>query len=261
MRNKRVFSFFLLFFISVCFMELGRGQNNKRTEVNVVAVTDVRTTYSKVDMLCVNSSLSDFYSSRPQFQTRLVVNVGDSRNEVVEAAAAGPLLISSLSFRAITYDVSYDFIPFEKLNGQATGNYNDLGHQVFLGRYDVVVRDITILANRSSYIDFTFSFIKSGVGLIVSMDDLVRGDQFRFLKPLSLKLWLTSFVCFLIVGFTVWVLENIVNVSPTRYRASTIFVGDGFSTFHKAPHHKLRSANFRKERQHGKRQHGKRSRQ
>lgn len=114
-------------------MELGRGQNNKRTEVNVVAVTDVRTTYSKVDMLCVNSSLSDFYSSRPQFQTRLVVNVGDSRNEVVEAAAAGPLLISSLSFRAITYDVSYDFIPFEKLNGQATGNYNDLGHQVFLG--------------------------------------------------------------------------------------------------------------------------------
>lgn len=125
----------------------------------------------------------------------------------------------------------------------------------------MVVRDITILANRSSYIDFTFSFIKSGVGLIVSMDDLVRGDQFRFLKPLSLKLWLTSFVCFLIVGFTVWVLENIVNVSPTRYRASTIFVGDGFSTFHKAPHHKLRSANFRKERQHGKRQHGKRSRQ
>ena len=58
-------------------MELGRGQNHRRTEVNVGAVTDVGTTNSEVAMLCVNLSLSDFYSSRPEFQTRLVVNVGE----------------------------------------------------------------------------------------------------------------------------------------------------------------------------------------
>lgn len=77
-------------------MEHGRGQNNRRTEVNVGAVTDVGTTHSEVAMLCVNLSLSDFYSSRPEFQTRLVVNVGDSREDVVGAAAAGTLFISSL---------------------------------------------------------------------------------------------------------------------------------------------------------------------
>ena len=58
------------------------------------AVTDVGTTHSEVAMLCVNLSLSDSYSSRPEFQTRLVINVGDSRKDVVGAAAAGNLSLA-----------------------------------------------------------------------------------------------------------------------------------------------------------------------
>ena len=84
-------------------MELSRGQNNRRIEVNVGAVTDVGTTYSEVAMLCVNLSLADFYSSRPQFQTRLVVNVGNSTKDVVGAAAAGNLSLAlSLNTSACT---------------------------------------------------------------------------------------------------------------------------------------------------------------
>jgi ionotropic glutamate receptor len=40
-------------------------------------------------MFCINLALADFYSSRPQFQTRLVPDIADSRNDVVGAAAAG----------------------------------------------------------------------------------------------------------------------------------------------------------------------------
>ncbi|KAL0897685.1 hypothetical protein Bca101_081646 [Brassica carinata] len=143
--------------------------------------------------------------------------------------------------RAMPYDVSYEFIPFEKGNGEAAGNYNDLVHQVYLGRYDAVVGDTTILANRSSYVDFTLPFIKSGVGLIVPMDDLVKRDHFSFLKPLSWKLWVTSFVFFFFIGFTVWVVEHKDNPDfqgPKRYQASTIF-WFAFSTMVFAPRERV----------------------
>lgn len=90
MRNKKDFFFVLLFFFFCSFcVEISRGQNNGRTEVNVGVVTDVGTSYSDVAMHCINMSLADFYSSRPQFKTRLVVNVGDSRDDVIGAASAG----------------------------------------------------------------------------------------------------------------------------------------------------------------------------
>ncbi|CAA0371046.1 unnamed protein product [Arabidopsis thaliana] len=127
--------------------------------------------------------------------------------------------------RALPYDVSYEFIPYEKPDGKTAGDHNDLVYQVYLGRYDAVVGDTTILANRSSYVDFTFPFIKSGVGLIVEMTDPVKRDYILFVKPLSWKLWLTSFLSFFLVGFTVWVLEHKHNPDfrgPRRFQASTI---------------------------------------
>ena len=97
MRNKRVLFVLLLFF----FVNFSRGrQNNIRTEVNVGVVTDVGMMHSDIEMFCINMSLADFYSSRPQFRTRLVINVGDSRDDVVGAAAAGtfssPLVVLSI---------------------------------------------------------------------------------------------------------------------------------------------------------------------
>ncbi|CAL9233868.1 unnamed protein product [Arabidopsis halleri] len=135
--------------------------------------------------------------------------------------------------QAMPYDVSYEFIPFEKPGG----SYNELVHQVYLGRYDAVVGDTTVLANRSSYVDFTFPFIKSGVGLIVPMKDQVKRDKFDFFKPLSIELWLTSLGFFFLVGITVWILEHRVNPDfrgPANYQASTIF-WFAFSTMVFAP--------------------------
>ena len=41
--------------------------------------------------------------------------------------------------RAMPYDVSYEFIPFEKGNGEAAGNYNDLVHQVYLEVSKIII--------------------------------------------------------------------------------------------------------------------------
>ncbi|CAD5319413.1 Ionotropic glutamate receptor [Arabidopsis thaliana x Arabidopsis arenosa] len=143
--------------------------------------------------------------------------------------------------RELPYDVSYEFIPFEKPDGKTAGNYNDLVYQVYLGRYDAVVGDTTILVNRSSYVDFTFPFIKSGVGLIVEMTDPVKRDYILFMKPLSWKLWLTSFISFFLVGCTVWVLEYKRNPDfsgPPRFQASTI-CWFAFSTMVFAPRERV----------------------
>ncbi|KAL0774215.1 hypothetical protein Bca101_039366 [Brassica carinata] len=97
-RNKSL----LVFFISIIILvELSRGQNNRKTEVNVGVVTDVGTVLSDIEMRCINLSLADFYSSRPQFQTRLIPNIADSRNDVVGAAAAALKLIKNKQVMAI----------------------------------------------------------------------------------------------------------------------------------------------------------------
>ncbi|OAP07358.1 hypothetical protein AXX17_AT2G20470 [Arabidopsis thaliana] len=145
--------------------------------------------------------------------------------------------------QAMPYDVSYEFIPFEKPNGEPAGSYNDLVHQVYLGRYDAVVGDTTILTKRSLYVEFTLPFIKSGVGLVVSIEDQVKRDSVPFLKPLSWELWLTSFVLFFLIGFTVWALEHRDNPDfhgPPNYQASTI-LWFAFSTMVFAPRERVYS--------------------
>jgi len=100
MRTEKLFFCILLVFF-FC-LEFNRGQNNGKTLVDVGVVTDVDTSHSKVVMLCINMSISDFYSSNPQFETRLVVNVGDSKSDVVGAAIAG-FLTSPLQPLAFSY--------------------------------------------------------------------------------------------------------------------------------------------------------------
>ncbi|KAL1204548.1 Glutamate receptor 2.2 [Cardamine amara subsp. amara] len=145
--------------------------------------------------------------------------------------------------REMPYDVSYDFIPFEKPDGTPAGDHNDLVYQVYLGTYDAVVGDTTILANRSSYVDFTLPFIKSGVGLIVPVKDQVKKNSLSFLKPLTWQLWMTSFFFFFLIGFTVWALEHRTNPDfrgHPKFQFSTIF-WFAFSTMVFAPRERVLS--------------------
>uniref|UniRef100_A0A1J3H2X1 Glutamate receptor 2.4 n=2 Tax=Noccaea caerulescens TaxID=107243 RepID=A0A1J3H2X1_NOCCA len=128
--------------------------------------------------------------------------------------------------QALPYDVSHRFIPFGDHDGKSSGNYNDLLYQVYLGIYDAVVGDTTILANRSSYVDFTLPYSTSGVGMVVPLkDDVTRSSQI-FFRPLTLGLWLTTLGSFFVVGCLVWILEHRVNTDftgPLLYQISTIF--------------------------------------
>ncbi|GFZ08197.1 glutamate receptor 2.6 [Actinidia rufa] len=105
--------------------------------------------------------------------------------------------------------------------------YARLISEVYWGNFEAVVGDITLLANRTNYVDFTLPYTESGISLVVKIRDNKRKNAWVFLKPLTWDLWLTSFSSFVFVGFAVWVLEHRINEDfrgPPSHQAGTIFV-------------------------------------
>lgn len=85
-------------------------------------------------------------------------------------------------------------------------------YRKFCGQiYDGAVGDITIVANRSNYVDFTLPFTESGVSMVVPTQGNSKNRAWIFLKPLTLNLWITSFCFFVFMGFVVWILEHRIN--------------------------------------------------
>ncbi|KAJ0090982.1 hypothetical protein Patl1_12657 [Pistacia atlantica] len=111
---------------------------------------------------------------------------------------------------ALPYAINYDFIPFELSDGTGFGSYNDMIYQVKLGKFDAVVGDTTIVANRSQFVDFTLPYTESGVSMIVPITNNNK-NAWVFLKPLTWDLWMTSACFFLFIGLVIWVLEHRIN--------------------------------------------------
>ena len=92
--------------------------------------------------------------------------------------------------------------------------------------FDAVVGDVTIIANRSQYVDFTLPYTESGVSMIVPIRDNKSNNAWVFLRPLTWDLWVTSFFSFVWIGFVVWVLEHRINEDfrgPPSHQTGMIF--------------------------------------
>ncbi|XP_051134690.1 glutamate receptor 1.2-like isoform X2 [Andrographis paniculata] len=96
-----------------------------------------------------------------------------------------------------------EYLPFDNRNN----SYTDLVRQVYDGTYDAAGGDITILSNRSTYVDFTVPYTDLGLGVMVKLDN----DPWFFLKPLSMELWIVSACSFVLTGFIVWLNEHRIN--------------------------------------------------
>ncbi|PKA65442.1 Glutamate receptor 2.7 [Apostasia shenzhenica] len=106
---------------------------------------------------------------------------------------------------------SYEYSAYGDSEGRSNGTYDDLVYQVFLQKYDAVVGDITIIANRSLYVDFTQPYTESGVRMLVPIKDQRQKGAWTFLQPLTTELWLGSGAFIIFTGFVVWVLEHRIN--------------------------------------------------
>ncbi|KAK6161846.1 hypothetical protein DH2020_001687 [Rehmannia glutinosa] len=127
---------------------------------------------------------------------------------------------------ALPYHVPYEYVPFATLDHNMAGDYNALAYQVHLGEYDAVAGDVTIIANRSQYVDFTLPYTESGISMVVPIQDDKRKNTWLFVKPLTWELWLTSFCSFVFLGVLIWILEHRINEDfrgPFWYQVGMIF--------------------------------------
>ncbi|CAK9162008.1 unnamed protein product [Ilex paraguariensis] len=87
------------------------------------------------------------------------------------------------------------------------GNYNDLVDQVANKIFDAVIGDITILANRSKYVEFTQPYFESSLSMIVTTKPQ-RGLAWIFVKPFTKKMWAVTGAILIYTVFIVWLLER-----------------------------------------------------
>ncbi|KAJ8634665.1 hypothetical protein MRB53_008932 [Persea americana] len=114
------------------------------------------------------------------------------------------------AIKQLPYAVDYDLVPFVDKDGNQAGPYNALIDAVYYKNFDAVVGDVTIIANRSSYVDFTLPYTESGVTLVVLVKEN-RNKAWIFLEPLFWDVWLTTALAFIFTGFVVWTLEHRIN--------------------------------------------------
>ncbi|XP_010521868.1 PREDICTED: glutamate receptor 2.7-like isoform X1 [Tarenaya hassleriana] len=159
----------------------------------------------------VKRGFEEFVKVRKDLSTNSTIIVTGYSKDIFEAV-----------LRQLPYAVTPDYGSFETPDE----NYNDLVYQVYLGSFDAVVGDVTIIANRTEYVDFTLPYTESGVSMLVPLRNNRDKNTWVFLRPWSLDLWVTTACFFIFVGFAVWVLEHRVNEDfrgPPLHQIGTSF--------------------------------------
>ncbi|KAF8030087.1 hypothetical protein BT93_E2496 [Corymbia citriodora subsp. variegata] len=105
--------------------------------------------------------------------------------------------------KARPHGLNYTFSPHE-------GTYEDLVNKVHNKTYDAAVGDITILANRSQYVEFTQPFIESELSMIVPAK-IESGRALIFMKPFTPTMWVASGGILVYTMLVVWFLEHPTN--------------------------------------------------
>ncbi|CAI0376703.1 unnamed protein product [Linum tenue] len=144
----------------------------------------------------VKSGFSEFVSVTTDLETNKTSVIGYSI-DIFEAVV-----------QALPYALPFEYVPYAKPNGESAGTYDDLVYQVFLGNFECMIADTTVIANRSNYVDFTLPYTESGVSMLVPVKPNGSKNAWSFLKPLTWDLWVTTFLFFLFIGFVVWALEH-----------------------------------------------------
>ncbi|KAM3748288.1 hypothetical protein ACB098_05G097000 [Castanea mollissima] len=83
------------------------------------------------------------------------------------------------ALKKLPYSLPYKFIPLN-------GTYEGLVDRVYNKTIDAVVGDLTILANRTKYVEFTQPYAESGLSMVVPAHS--EGSAWMFLKPLTWKI-------------------------------------------------------------------------
>ncbi|KAM0945201.1 putative periplasmic binding protein-like I [Dioscorea sansibarensis] len=113
--------------------------------------------------------------------------------------------VFTTAIKLLPYPIRYKFILYG--DGRTNPNYADFGYMVSSNEFDGAIGDITIETNRTSIVDFTLPFIKSGL-VVVTPVKKYSSNTWSFVKPFTKNLWLIIASSFLSVGVIMSVLER-----------------------------------------------------
>lgn len=88
--------------------------------------------------------------------------------------------------------------------------------------HDVIVGDVTILAERSKDVWFTQPYTESGLSLILPIE--TEGSAWLFMKPFSWEMWIATIGILIYTMFIIWFLEHHLNPDfggPLKNQIST----------------------------------------
>ncbi|TVU12247.1 hypothetical protein EJB05_45882, partial [Eragrostis curvula] len=105
--------------------------------------------------------------------------------------------------KTLPYALRYEYIPYDCAN-----SYDQLIMQVFKKKFDAAVGDVTIIANRTKYVDFTMPYTESGVSMLVLAKNDDKGTMWIFMEPLTKDLWIATVVFIFLTGLVVWMIEH-----------------------------------------------------
>ncbi|XP_057833805.1 glutamate receptor 2.7 [Cryptomeria japonica] len=108
--------------------------------------------------------------------------------------------------KGLPYALSYKFFPVGDSN--FTPVYDNLVQRVYTKEFDGMVGDVTILANRSNFVDFTQPYSESGLVMVVPVRKVDTSNAWAFLRPFTPGMWIATGSFFLFTGIVVWVLEH-----------------------------------------------------
>lgn len=115
------------------------------------------------------------------------------------------------ALRSINPKISISYKCYNLLSNAQTPRptYDDLLKKLASsnGDYELTVGDITIGADRAKEVAFTQPYLESGM---VILSPATEGPSYAwaFFLPFTPVVWVALFGCFLLVGFTLWVLER-----------------------------------------------------
>ncbi|KFK31128.1 hypothetical protein AALP_AA6G071500 [Arabis alpina] len=131
--------------------------------------------------------------------------------------------IFEAAVQLLPYPVPHTYILYG--DGKRNPSYDSLISEVAANNFDVAVGDITIVTNRTKFVDFTQPFMESGLVVVAPVKG-TKSSPWSFLRPFTVEMWAVTGALFLSVGAIIWILEHRFNEEfrgPPRRQIITVF--------------------------------------
>ncbi|XP_054820761.1 glutamate receptor 2.8-like [Prosopis cineraria] len=161
-----------------------------------------------------------YKSGYTQFVDVQQLNSSDSNQVVQVGGYSINVFDATIAYlKRSNYNISFEYRAFVDEEGNSAGDYDALVHQIFEGKYDAVVGDVTILAKRLNYADFTLPYTHSNVKMLVKVRHDPRLNMWIFVRPFSWSLWLSIAIISTFIGGILLFMERNVNKDSTHENA------------------------------------------